>query len=619
MVAICFPTCIDCVNPQAMNSTCNTCQSGYWDQHCVRACDLRCDTARGCDKVSGNCIACPPGKAGGLCDLDCPSTCLNATCTLSTTSNKTVCSLGCKPGFWGEDCSNRCNYCIDDSCDRATGACVCRREFYGPTCASRCPSGCALVANSTSPLCSLSNDTVLTCTHGCKPGFSGSDPECRVSCPTACADAPPGTPAAAAAVCNGTSTSNTTCLYGCRANFFSAPRCTSYCPYGCAESNSSNVSECHSQTGKCLLGCKSGYYGESCENRCPIGCSLGDCDTDGACLSCPARLGGKQCDLDCSGCVVDASRNLTCDEKGCSQCAPFRHGPRCSKQCPRCRDGLCDFDGTCTHGCVDGYYDESKNCELPCSYGCLADGNTVGPCSANGTCTLGCKEGRTNATCSSYCGSYCVGCSQSGCESCRMGHFGHLCDRRCGGCSNGCDRNGRCIGDCRDGAFGVSCQFSLQGCRVAVRDATEVDAACIECVQGYGAYCKPCPNNCSPPTSETIEKTPQTCDASGCLHGCVSGFEGPLCDMAATDVGALVAGILPPLLIVTITCLVICCIFGSSLRQKHVAAKAAEEEQGTEIKRLDDTSTSTPISTTVFVSHQEPVKQQPVFSSRTSV
>jgi hypothetical protein len=607
---ICFPTCVDCVNPQVMNSTCNACAVGYWDSHCVRACDLRCDPAFGCDKVTGNCLGCPAGKVGNLCEGLCPANCLNNTCTMGATNTTMVCSKGCDKGTYGTDCSKYCNYgCADGTCDRVTGDCACRPEYYGAKCTGRCPSGCALgqgqSANS-STCAVVSDSTELTCLFGCKPRYSGAK-DCRLFCPSNCADAPAGN---TSSVCD----SNAACQFGCKADYYSLPRCNLSCPYSCLASNSTNVSKCDSETGICLFGCKLGSFGARCDS-CPYGCI--DCDDDGKCLTCEEGKGGARCQVGCNNCIVDAARDLTCDENGCTQCAPGRYGATCESPCENCVDDLCSRDGVCVKGCIEGYSNATGKCDTQCSSGCLASTPRIwrGACDENGTCLNGCRTYLSGAQCDSYCDTDCIGCSQSGCIECGRNAYGPLCKEWCGACVRGCDRNGWCNGDCGTGRYGASCNYSVPDCRLAVRNATPETAQCIECASGFGPNCLPCPKHCAPAPPEALETKPQMCDASGCLHGCLPYWGGARCDMVDTspDTSAILAGVLPPLIIVCAFCLILISC-GLAAKTKRTGLEASTKTASSNVD-TNDTANSTPMAP-VFVKQQKPVEQQAAFNSK---
>ena len=154
-------------------------------------------------------------------------------------------------------------------------------------------------------------------------------------------------------------------------------RCSSYCRDG----------KCDRSTGKCE--CTYGYQGDSC--RCPPAAVCSVCQDDGPCSQCVRGLWDEQCNKTCSISCRDqicSSRNGTC----LHGCLDGYHGPTCTERCPNtCNStasaSVCDVQGRCSQGCVDGYHGDM--CQFKCS-GCL---NTCKQ--HNGACVAGCHQGYT--------------------------------------------------------------------------------------------------------------------------------------------------------------------------------------------------------------------------------
>ncbi|XP_076436397.1 uncharacterized protein LOC143275934 isoform X2 [Babylonia areolata] len=115
-----------------------------------------------CDDVTGTCVVdwgsgfdgasqgtpvggCPRGVFGADCTEACSVNCVDSQCRQDTGD----CTLGCKAGFTGNDCTT-----------------VCINGFYGANCAVPCPQHCR---NHT---CSPHSGV---CSDGCQEGYWGSD------------------------------------------------------------------------------------------------------------------------------------------------------------------------------------------------------------------------------------------------------------------------------------------------------------------------------------------------------------------------------------------------------------------------------------------------------------
>ncbi|XP_070183691.1 platelet endothelial aggregation receptor 1-like isoform X2 [Littorina saxatilis] len=122
----CFIGCARCDQRSGVCTACTTnshlalpgcteCEDGYYKQtasSCIQ-CPGTCDNNTPCDKTTGHCQQCPPGKTGDICDQD------------------------CQAGLYGDGCNTRCGYCrVNTTCHHQDG---------------RCPEGC--VSGFTEPFC----------------------------------------------------------------------------------------------------------------------------------------------------------------------------------------------------------------------------------------------------------------------------------------------------------------------------------------------------------------------------------------------------------------------------------------------------------------------------------
>ncbi|XP_033729658.1 protein draper-like [Pecten maximus] len=139
-----------------------------------------------CEKSTGNCIDCFPGKYDPICEQNCPGNCKDMLCERDTGSCKE-----CKPGFFEANCSKQC-HCKDAGCNYMTGSCSpsgCLPGWRGNTCSESCGTG------SFGETCSLACPVTckdFVCHHetghclDCYPGKYGV--VCGADCPGKCTD-----------------------------------------------------------------------------------------------------------------------------------------------------------------------------------------------------------------------------------------------------------------------------------------------------------------------------------------------------------------------------------------------------------------------------------------------
>lgn len=90
--------------------------------------------------------------------------------------------LGCSEGFWGRNCSHKCNCEHDSICDQFNGQCKCTKGYTGERCELECPSD-RYGLNCAEP-CRCNNGGKCHHISGectCAPGFTG--PLCADVCP----------------------------------------------------------------------------------------------------------------------------------------------------------------------------------------------------------------------------------------------------------------------------------------------------------------------------------------------------------------------------------------------------------------------------------------------------
>ncbi|XP_068250952.1 receptor-type tyrosine-protein phosphatase F-like isoform X6 [Palaemon carinicauda] len=114
-------------------------QCGLWCPDCMHG--------GVCDAKTGKCV-CPPGFKGEWCEEACEGDQILNSCTINpgVTSNTQIClpspygcscapgkkgywcNEDCDPGSWGVNCLQRCNHCVDGTCNTVTGKCSSGRE-----------------------------------------------------------------------------------------------------------------------------------------------------------------------------------------------------------------------------------------------------------------------------------------------------------------------------------------------------------------------------------------------------------------------------------------------------------------------------------------------------------
>ncbi|KAL5016383.1 hypothetical protein ScPMuIL_005972 [Solemya velum] len=184
---------------------------------------------------------------------------------------------------------------------------------------------------------------------------------------------------------------------------------------------------------------------------------------------------------------------------------------------------MCRRNGTCTHGCVDGW--TGPMCDRQCSSHCLL-------CSEAALCQR-CEPGwyvditLSGSQCAT-CPDQCTDCdNMDDCTTCLDGWAGSRCQcsENCDGGLQGCDQNtGRCTSGCVQNYYGDSCDVQCDAC-LRCNQSTGV---CTACRHGY--FGLQCDETCSSGCSESPDGEVH-CDISTgrCLTSCVTGYSGDTC------------------------------------------------------------------------------------------
>ncbi|XP_029564905.1 scavenger receptor class F member 2 [Salmo trutta] len=308
----------------------------------------------------------------------------------------------------------------------------------------------------------------------------------------------------------------------CRHGYFGAT-CDMKCPFKFWGPDCKGKCDCHPNgrcddvTGACT--CNPNRWGPNCERAC--GCQRGQCNQETGACTCYTGYWGPQCSNNCF-CRV----NSMCDVgTGQCHCNPGWYGRNCGAKCA-CNASPCDqLSGRCK--CRERLW--GTHCEHKCQ--CL-----YGRCNpADGSCT--CKPG--------FRGKFCR-------ETCPAGFYGQNCRNRCGHCKGqqpcmvaeghciACESgwNGtRCDQTCTPGFFGENCMDVCPTCKDG-HFCNRIDGKCPHCNPGWmGDRCEvKCPNG----------TYGENCvnDCNSCFNGmchfatgnclCNPGFSGAYCNVSCS-------------------------------------------------------------------------------------
>ncbi|XP_074119947.1 scavenger receptor class F member 1-like [Sminthopsis crassicaudata] len=372
-------------------------------------------------------------------------------------------------------------------------------------------------------------------------------------------------------------------LCRCKPGFFGA-QCSSRCPgqyWGsdCRENCPCHPNgQCDAVTGQCT--CNSDHWGTNCQFLCPCGLH-GHCNPlTGACRCEPGWWTAT-----CRKACQCSSYSLGCDQMtGACQCEPGWWGRRCSFRCS-CHHSPCEQNtGRCL--CRTGWWGPECQKRCTCQHGhcnpayghCSCHPGYQGP-----FCEQACPPGRYGVQCQSSCG-HCrhnQPCSPDTgtCLACEPGWNGTHCDQPCPPGTHG-EKCGQLCPQCRQGE---ACQPESGHCQHC--DPGLMGPRCEEpCAPGTfgeacGSLCPPCvEGNCDAVTGECICRLGYW--GPSCNASCPLGFygvncsspcpcpEGPChpasgtCELGFPGQGALLAGILVPLLLLLlaiVACVSCCC------------------------------------------------------------
>uniref|UniRef100_A0A673IIJ0 Scavenger receptor class F member 2-like n=1 Tax=Sinocyclocheilus rhinocerous TaxID=307959 RepID=A0A673IIJ0_9TELE len=305
----------------------------------------------------------------------------------------------------------------------------------------------------------------------------------------------------------------------CRHGYFGAS-CDTKCPAQFWGPDCKGMCTCHPNgkcddvTGKCT--CYPNRWGENCQKPC--NCQKGKCDQETGKCTCHAGYWGPQCNNNCY-----CSINSVCDQNtGWCICNPGWFGRNCGAQCV-CNNSPCEqFTGRCQ--CRERLW--GQRCERHCQC-------ANGKCNpVDGSCT--CKPGYRGKLCREPCpaGFYGQNCKNK-CGHCKGQQPCKVTEGHCETCASGWNGT-KCDQMCAEGYFGENCKDQCPPCKDG-HFCNRINGKCSHCNPGWiGDRCEVrCPNGTY---GENCEK-----DCSHCFNGdchfstgeclCDPGFYGTYCNL----------------------------------------------------------------------------------------
>ncbi|XP_059573127.1 scavenger receptor class F member 1 isoform X1 [Alligator mississippiensis] len=384
----------------------------------------------------------------------------------------------------------------------------------------------------------------------CKPGFFGAH------CSSRCPDQYWGPDCKQSCLCHPHGKCNpVTGQCTCHANRW-GPLCQFPCPCG-------PHGHCHPLTGACL--CEPGWWAPTCKRQCQCNLSGSRCDpATGQCL-CAQGWWGRRCSLPCSCHLSPCAQ-----DSGKCECKAGFWGLLCQHPCD-CLHGSCSpVTGSCT--CSPGY--QGRSCRDPCPAGHYGPQckHSCGHCKRSQPCSpvdgfcLACEPGWNGTLCNQPClpGRHGENCSQA-CPQCRGGETCHPKTGTCQDCDPGWT-GPSCDAPCPDGMFGDRCQLP---CPVCIKG--RCDPVSGECVCQAGYWGSSCNETCQDGFFGVNCSSPCPC-AGGPCHP-LSGD----CALRSRYQGALIAGVLVPLLLLLL-CIACCCCCGTGQVEARDRAAIADAD-----------------------------------------
>lgn len=518
----CTQTCLkNCTKCSKDTGSCLECVSGRYSEDCTKTCP-NCDQ-NDCH-ITGEClIGCKEGFFGSNCDKQCiqgcskcsnaetcdecyiPETLLNGKCYSPCSrcfhgmcSSDGKCKNGCVDGWHGTKCDLPC----PKECSKCNSSDTCSSCVHGFTWnKNKCISTCT---NCVDQLCSA----VGVCDKGCKDGWFGD--KCIEKCFEGC-------------ISCGDGFNCDKCMSGYQ---LAGNQCISGCNF-CVEENCDLEGNCH-------LGCKEGHFGSKCTQLCLKGCRT--CNSLEDCTACSPgfTMIDKKCESPCENCEGGScNKNGDC-LSGCKsgwfgqrcdqKCKNDNGEPSCEQPCgPNCITCGTETNGVSCTKCKPGYYANNGLCQK-CSSTCknsMCEGTTA-------QCLEGCEKGWKGILCNipedgtklpiTGCEGSCLTCNleTKKCSSCIAGMWGENCQQKCPSRCTLCEqRTGQCMIVCSKYCNKISQNFP---------SCNNVTGACVQgCEDGW--YGEQCQNKCA------LNCINGVCDQElgHCSYGCSPGWKGITC------------------------------------------------------------------------------------------
>ncbi|XP_053386613.1 multiple epidermal growth factor-like domains protein 10 [Mercenaria mercenaria] len=355
---------------QCTNAThCTKCKALFWDIRPNMACGSPCRetcTKFGCNDTTGHCYGCHPESYGPYCYQTC-DLCLNKLC------NSQKCTNGCIDGYYESTVEAfKCRKCFGHctSCQSPTNCRQCEKGFYlfnykNYTVCSQCRSECEE--------CISYSECV------CPPGKYGPtcSKDCNISNCKSCIEVDK--KVQCSECFSGYILKNGNCIF-----------CSQYCLSGC-DSNQN-----------CLGGCKDGWTGLRCTEQCISKCKRCDRIDERRCEICDGDFYTTACSVSCSSSCLTVSESVKCNINNgmcLNGCDNGYWGNKCDRLCYEgCESETCEQSNGLCEICNRMYYGQA--CQKKCSEHCIDNDASATICyKTNGTCLHGCKDGYGGDAC----------------------------------------------------------------------------------------------------------------------------------------------------------------------------------------------------------------------------
>ena len=447
---------------------CDSCIDGYYSDKCTDPCPTK--NCLRCFQDSGDCEKCK----NNLKLID--NFCCEQNCDKCNDTGCLKCSENTKYGINCSDCPQNCFY--DEAlprrkCAQNTGDCYsCISGKKGIKCNDNCGEGCNLEITN----CDMNDGTCI-----CLEGYYGKT--CNNKCDPNCIK------------CNNITGE----CYQCKDGYYPDDKVCYSCPENCD-------GEC---PGGICIKCKTGFYGDICNETCSIYCMNNTCDKkDGLCdcinyfwreSHCTECINHFDLETKCTKCINHFDLETECTKcinyfnitNNCTQCINYFD---IQSDCTECLNHF-DLKSNCTK-CIN-YFDKRTNCTECINY--YDKDTNCTKCLNQFDLDTKCKKCLNHYSLDSKCTncsnhydikSFCLNCSnhfdiETDCTKC-LNFFDLESD--CKNCLNHFDINT----DCTNCLYHYDIKYNCTNCS----NHFDIDTDCQKCIQNYdeSTECTTCIN-----------------------------------------------------------------------------------------------------------------------------